>query len=338
MTIKDLARESGYSVGTISRVLNDQPNVSEKARSTILALVKARGFQLNANAKTLKQQRSNCIAAVVKGTSNEMFASLVERLQALFSETAHPLIVDFIDENEDEVQRGVQLCLERKPMGLMFLGANNRNFQNNFERINVPAVVVTNDASSLPFENLSSVTTDDCKGAACAVEYLIRSGHRNIAVLGGDRTISDTSERRYLGCVAAFERNQLRFDEARYYHTGRFCYEYGYAGMQEILRQTPEVTAVFAMADVIAIGAIRALVDAGLRVPEDISVIGYDGLKIGGYYTPKLSTISQSVELLASRSFSVLMDCVEHNGKARHITVPFTLSNRESVRKLKESK
>lgn len=338
MTIKDLARESGYSLGTVSRVLNNQPNVSEKARAAILAVAHARGFELNESAQSLKQQRSNTVLVVVKGTANEMFATMVEQLQAMFAKTTHPLIVDFIDEDENEAQRAVKLCRERKPAGVLFLGATNQNLRSCFSKIQVPSVVVTNDASMLPFENLSSVTNDDCKGAACAVEYLIRSGHRNIAVLGGDRTISDTSERRYLGCVAAFERNQLRFDEARYYHTGRFCYEYGYAGMQEILRQTPEVTAVFAMADVIAIGAIRALVDAGLRVPEDISVIGYDGLKIGGYYTPKLSTISQSVELLASRSFSVLMDCVEHNGKARHITVPFTLSNRESVRKLKESK
>ena len=127
MTIKDLSRETGYSVGTISRVLNDQPNVSEKARKAILAIVEERGFQLNANAKNLKQQRSNCIAAVVKGTSNEMFATLVERLQALFASAAHPLIVDFIDEDDNEVKRAVQLCLERKPMGLMFLGANNCN-------------------------------------------------------------------------------------------------------------------------------------------------------------------------------------------------------------------
>ena len=88
------------------------------------------------------------------------------------------------------------------------------------------------------------------------------------------------------------------------------------------------------MADVIAIGAIRALVDAGKRVPDDISIIGYDGLKIGSFYTPKLSTVCQSVELLARRSFMVLMDCTEHGGPARHLTVPFTLSNRESVRKL----
>lgn len=334
MTIRDLARLSGYSLGTVSRVLNNQPNVSEKARTAILALAKESGFQLNESAQLLKQQRSNTVLIIVKGTANEMFASMVEQLQSLFSRTTHPLIVDFIDEDENEVLRAVKLCRERKPTGVMFLGGSNRNFIEDFSKIQIPAVLVTNDASSLPFENLSSVSTDDCSGAACAVDYLIRSGHREIAVLGGDRALSDTSALRYDGCVKAFTANGMTFDEQRYYHTGRYSYEFGYSGMQAVLRETPQVTAVFAMADVIAIGAMRALADAGLRVPEDISVVGYDGLKIGSFYIPKLSTVSQSVELLARRSFSVLMECAERGGKSRRITVPFTLLNRESVRKL----
>lgn len=334
MTIKDLARLSGYSLGTVSRVLNNRPNVSEKARATILAIAEESGFELNESAQLLKQQRSNAILIIVKGTANEMFASMVEQLQSLFSRTTHPLIVDFIDEDENEVLRAVKLCRERKPMGVMFLGGTNRYFRNDFEKIHVPAVVVTNDASVLPFENLSSVTTDDRRGAACAVDYLIRCGHRQIAVLGGDRSLSDTSLQRYEGCVDAFRNNGMEFNEKTFYHTGRYSYEDGYSGMQAVLRQTPQVTAIFAMADVIAIGAMRAMADQGLRVPEDISVIGYDGLKIGSFYTPKLSTVSQSVEFLARRSFSVLMDHIEHGGEARHLTVPFTLSNRESVRKL----
>ena len=252
----------------------------------------------------------------------------------MFASAAHPLIVDFIDEDDNEVKRAVQLCLERKPMGLMFLGANNCNFLADFDKIQIPTVVVTNDASHLPFENLSSVTTDDCKGAACAVEYLLKAGHRSIAVIGGDRSISDTSALRCRGCMEAFERCGVPFDEARMYHTGRYNYESGYTGMQEILKNTPEVTAVFAMADVIAIGAIRAACDAGKRVPEDISVIGYDGLKVGDYYCPKLSTIAQSLDRIALRSFEIIMACVENGAQARHITVPFTLSCKQSVRNL----
>lgn len=333
MTIKDLARESGYSLGTVSRVLNNQPNVSEKARKTILAIAEERGFELNVSAQSLKQQRSTAVLVVVKGRANELFAAIVERLQTLFFNTTHPLIVDFIDENDNEVRRAVQRCRERKPMGVMFLGGNNQNFLQDFGRIEVPSVIVTNDASTLPFDNLSSVCTDDRKGAACAMEFLIKSGHRHIAILGGDRNVSDTSRLRYQGCQDAFLRAGMAPDSETFYHSGRYSYESGYEGMKQLLRQAPQTTAVFAMADVIAIGAMRALADADLSIPGQMSVVGYDGLRIGNYYAPKLTTISQQVDPLAQRSFDLLLECMEQGGKARHLTVPFALADRESVRR-----
>lgn len=336
MTIKDLVRLSGYSLGTVSRVLNNQPNVSEKARNTILSIAAEHGFELNASAQSLKQQKSNSVLVVVKGRNNEMFATMVEQLQMLFAPTAHPLIVDFIDEDDNEVLRAAQLCRERKPMGLLLLGGSNQYFRSDFGPIPIPTVVVTHNATALGIPNLSSVSTDDRRGADCAAEYLIRSGHRHIAMLGGSIDISDTSARRYEGFLDAFRRNGLVFDEQRFYYAGRFSYENGYEGMQAVLRRAPEVTAVFAMADVIAIGAMRALADAGRRVPEDVSVIGYDGLKIGNFYTPKLTTISQQVPLLTRSSFELLMQCMEQGKPARHITVPFALSVRESVRKISE--
>ena len=155
-------------------------------------------------------------------------------------------------------------------------------------------------------------------------------------MLGGSTETSDTSARRYEGFLDAFRRYGLEFDAQRFYYAGRFSYENGYTGMQAILRRAPEVTAVFAMADVIAIGAMRALADAGRRVPDDVSIIGYDGLKIGSFYTPKLTTISQQVEPLARRGFDILMQCMEQGAPARHVTVPFTLSVRESVRNISE--
>ena len=149
------------------------------------------------------------------------------------------------------------------------------------------------------------------------------------------REISDTSAKRYEGCVEAFRKNGLTFDDETMYYTGRYSYEFGYNGMKQALRERKKLTAVFAMADVIAIGAIRALFDEGLRVPEDISVVGYDGLRIGDFYVPKLTTISQSVELLAKCSFELLISCMQ-GAPAQHLTVPFRLLRRQSVRQITE--
>ena len=111
MTIKDIARESGYAVGTVSRVLNNHPDVSEKARQRILAVVEKTGFILNTNAQNLKQTVSSSILVLVKGTHNELFAALVEQLQGLVKHSPYTLIVDFFDEDTDEVLRAVKLII-----------------------------------------------------------------------------------------------------------------------------------------------------------------------------------------------------------------------------------
>jgi len=334
LTIKDLSAQTGYSVGTISRVLNNQPNVSQKAKDTILRAASDCGFQLNANAKQLKQQHGDAILVVVKGTHNELFGSLVEIIQSRIAETTYPLVVDYLDEAENEVRRAVQLCLEKKPRGVLFLGGNRENFLADFEKIRVPCVLVTNDASGFPFPNLSSVSSDDTLAGRMAIEHLISLGHRKIAVISGDRTQSDIGRLRFEGCQAAFREHNIEFDPQRDSETIRYSFSEGYKAAQELMKRDREFTGLFAMSDVMAIGAIRGLRDAGYRVPEDVSVVGLDGLAIDEYTVPRLTSISQSVEDLANRSFRLLLEHVEDHRASRYEVLPVTLAVRESVRKI----
>ncbi len=334
MTIKDLSAQTGYSVGTVSRVLNHQPNVSEKARNAILAAVKESGFQLNSNAKQLKQQHSNAILVIVKGTSNELFSNLVEAMQARIREDSYPLTVDYLDEEGNEVLRASQLCLEKKPLGVLFLGGNRQNFLDNFDKIGVPCVLVTNNGTGLPFPNLSSVSSDDRLSAANAINYLLSLGHRRIAVIGGDPDVSEISKLRFLGCMDAFQANGIPFNPDADYARVRFSFAGGYHGAQELLAREQDFTALFAMSDVMAIGAIRALADAGKSVPKDVSVIGFDGLAIGDYMLPKLSTIRQSVEELAQRSMEMLRENIDNPSSPRHETIPTTVEGKNSTRKI----
>ena len=334
MTIKDLAKESGYSVATVSRVLSNHPNVSEKARRAILAAVEKSGFQINVNAQQLKQQHATSILVVVKGTSNEMFSELVEDIQSLVAKTRYPLLVDYIDEDSNEVLRAVRLQREMKPLGILFLGGNSQNFLGDFDKIEVPCVLVSNDASDLPFRNLSSVSTDDCQAARCAMDALIARGHRRIAIIGGDRTVSDTGRLRFEGCMLSLKNHGIPFDPDRDYQGVRFSYHDGYAATNKLLSEGREFTALFAAADVMAVGAIRALHDHGLRVPEDVSVVGFDGLALGSFLVPQLTTVAQSVREMAKRSVEILLGCIENGAQAHHETVPFTIWQRESTRRL----
>ena len=332
MTITDLAKKTGYGVATVSRVLNNHPNVSEKARRSILQAVEESGFQINENAKQLKQQRATSILVVVKGTSNEMFGSLVEAIQSRVAETDYPLFVDYIDEDANEVMRAVNLSREKKPLGILFLGGNSGNFISDFDKIEIPCVLVSNSAENLPFKNLSSVATDDRLAAKNAMDYLISLGHKKIAVIGGDREISDTARLRYEGCVDSCKEHSIDFDGEKDYQGVRFSYQDGYNATRHLIEQKKEFTALFAEADVMAIGAIRALKDSGLSVPEDVSVIGFDGLKLGSFLVPKLSTVEQSVKLMAERSVDILLGCIEKHSAPRHETVPFIVRQRESTK------
>ena len=334
MTIKDLSVLTGYSVGTISRVLNNQPNVSDKARNAILEAAKSTGFQLNTNAKQLKQSHSNSILVVVKGISNQLFSSLVEAIQARMAKTGHPLIVDYVDEEHNEVRRALQLCVEKKPLGVLFLGGNRQNFLADFDKVDVPCVLVTDDAHGMPFQNLSSVSADDYLAAKAAIDHLISLGHRDIAIIGGDRTNSDTTMLRYQGCIKALRAHGIAFDDHMDYESVRFSYQGGYRAASNLLTRGRKFTALFAMSDVMAIGSIRALRDHGLRVPEDVSVMGFDGLDIGSYMVPQLATICQPVELLAEHSIDMLLENIRNPQPPRYETVPVKVAFRESAQQL----
>lgn len=334
MTIKDLSARTGYSVGTVSRVLNNQPNVSEKARRTILEAAQATGFQLNTNAKQLKQAHSNTILVIVKGRFNLMFARLVEALQARMVQSDHPLVVDYLEEDGNEVHRAIRLCAEKKPQGVLFLGGNRQTFLDNFAKIDVPCVLVTSDATGMPFKNLSSVSSDDFLAAKMAVESLINLGHRRIALIGGDRAISDTTRLRCDGAAEAFRTHGLDFDAELDYESGHYTYNDGYRAALKLLDRGRKFTAIFAMADVMAIGAIRALRDRGLRVPEDVSVMGFDGLEIGDFTTPRLATVQQSVIELADCSIRMLLENIAKQQPPRYEMIDVSVKIRESTRRI----
>lgn len=330
MTIKDIARESGYAVGTVSRVLNHHPNVSAKAREQVMEVVEKYHFRLNSNAKHLKQSASNGLAIIVKGSQNMLFAAVLEQMQGLIQEKGYPCHVRYINEEENELESAAQLCRERRPLGIFFLGSNKEYFRGRFSEIEVPCVLVTNSASELGSDILSSVSTDDEKAAEAAVNYLIGLGHRRIGILGGNRD-SQAANTRCCGCRRAFEQHHMEFSYERQYEEALFSMEEGYRAMLRLLDKLPGMTAVFAMSDVMAVGALRAIRDRGLAVPDDISVMGFDGIELGKYLTPKLSTVRQAREKIAVRSVEILLANINGESGAVHELVPFEIIQGEST-------
>ena len=333
MTIVDIAKESGYSVTTVSRVLNNRQDVSPAAKEKIMEIVNAHGFVPNGNARHLKQTSSKTILVLVKGTSNMLFANIIEEIQQLISETDYSVKISYLDELENEVKQAVRMCRERKPIGVLFLGGNQTSFEEDFVQVNVPCVLVTNSATESDYTNLSSVATNDMKAAECAVDFLFENGHEGIAEIGGDLEISQTSFQRHKGLLNSFQKHGREFTDD-YYERARFSFDSAYRAMECLLERKLPITAVFTQSDVMAIGAIRAVRDRGLNVPEDISIIGFDGTPLAEYYNPKIVTIRQEYKEMANRSVEILFNMIDLNRQGTHEYIDFTLTEGESVKKI----
>lgn len=334
MTIKDIARESGYAVGTVSRVLNNHPGVSEEARKRVMEVVEKYHFRLNTNAKHLKQQANSGIAIIVKGKNNMLFAGLVESLQNKIKARGFASVLYFIAEDDHEVEQAMQICRERQPMGILFLGSNKENFQQCFASVKIPCVRVTNSAAELEFDNLSSVCIDDVSAGNVAIKHLLKLEHREIGIIAGDMGFSNPARDRYKGCMQALETYGVSFDSDKQLEETNFTFDGGYRAMKRLMVKNPDITAVFAMSDVTAIGAIRAVKDFGKNVPEDISVVGFDGIEMGQYLVPNLTTIQQPSDEIASRCVDILLKCITEDHPCVREIIPFSLVEGESTQKL----
>lgn len=329
MTIKDIARISGCSVSTISRVINDRPDVHPETKERIRRIMREVGFTPNTNARQLKIQQSRSLVFVVKGTRNLFFSDFLVQLQRAATLYGYNGIVSYLDENANEIDAAEKILREIKPKGMIFLGGSVANFQRGFHSITVPSVLATLVSEELVFPNLSMVGVDDRAAARDAVDYLIRQGHRRIAVLGGPES-SYPSRMRRLGAQDAMEAAGLAFDD-RLYRLSNYDFESAYHGMNSLLARRAEFTALFAMSDVIAFGAIRALVSAGFQVPKDVSVIGFDGITMSRYCVPVMTTIVQPSEQIALQSVELLVRQIEHGAPAQTVTLQPDLQQGESV-------
>lgn len=333
--IRDIARLSGCGVGTVSRVLNGHANVSERTRQRVLAVVAEQGYQPNSNARYLKNQTKTPIAVFVKGARNQLFADLLERIEARLSAYSEDTQTVYLGEDEDEVKRAIAFEHNRRPKGIIFLGGDPAFFTESFKNIQTPAVLLTNTAEELGFDNLSSFFTDDALAARSVIDELVDSGHRRIGIIGGNRTVGQISATRVQAAADELQTRGIDFDFDRDFEPSHYTMEEGYDALKRLHEHVPDITAVFALSDVMALGAMRAAVDMGYSVPNDLSIIGFDGIDLADFSTPRLTTVQQDTQRLADLGVDTLLTAIA--GKLDtpiHEAVPFNLLRRESVRKL----
>lgn len=337
MTIKDIAKSCGVSVSTVSRVLNQRPDVSDEVRNRVMAAVEENGYIPNNSARDLVRSRSDAIGVVVRGSGNLFFSRLLKTVSSEIEDRGYTMVLHYIDSDADEVKAGAILEREKKLRGIIFLGGRFDYTPAELSLVGVPYVccTYTNRFGSLREDDYCSVSIDDYMTACRAVETLISLGHRRIAALVPGRADRSISELRYNGYLAALKKHGLEHDPALVRETGGcFGMEETYQGMLALLDSGTEFTAVFTLSDTAAMAAMKAISDRGLRVPEDISVIGIDGVSVSEYVTPTLTTMVQPAEEMGRESVRLLTDMLEGRGKTRHLLLETRLRTGGSVRKI----
>ena len=336
-TIKDIAKASGYSIGTVSRVLNNRTDVSEQARQAVEEAIRKYNYQPNTNARMLKQTISSEVSVILRGNRSTFLAYILEEIQIRMREHGESINVQFIGETDDEVATAIQIGQNIKPKGIIFVGGNSYNFRKGFSQIPVPCVLVTVDGEKLGFDNLSSFTVDDEEAAGFAVSKLLEQGHRRIGILGGGYSKDDEEHKtdyntlRIRGVVNELKKHGIAFDFEKDYELCTLSPESGYAAAEKLLKRSPDLTAVFAITDAVAMGAMRAFKDMGLRVPEDISVIGFNGINYVKFSNPRLATIRQDITTLVRKSVDDLLLRISYASPAVHEKIPYEFIDGESI-------
>lgn len=340
MTIKDIAKACGVSVSTVSRVLNERPDVSEEVRRRVLDMVATKGYIPNNSARDLVRSRSDAVGVVVRGTGNLFFAEMLKTIASEIERRGYTMVLHFIGSDADEVKTGAILEREKKLRGLLFLGGRFDYTPAELTMIGVPYVCCsyTNCFGTLDESAYSSVSVDDYQTAYDAVEELIRLGHRRIAALVPSVSDRSISQLRYNGYRAALKDHGVGYDPALLMETGG-CFDMAesYKGMAELIERGTDFTAVFALSDTTAMAAIKALEDHGRHVPEDCSVIAIDGLDVSRYLTPTLTTMIQPAEEMGRESVRILLDMLEKGSPARHLRLKAAMRPGASTKELRFS-
>lgn len=340
ITIKDVAKICGVGVSTVSRAINNQPGINEETKQKIMDVIKESNYVPNNSARNLKRAASRTIAVLIKGINNPFFSPMITTFEKEIQKRKYTFILQRVDQNQDEIDVAIELEKEKRLKGIVFLGGYFSHSKEKLDKLTVPFVLSTVSINSMEEESsYSSVAVDDLKESYKIVDYLCKLGHNKIAIISATKDDESIGKLRFEGYCKALIENDIEFNEKLVYYLQEgneiYSMESGYIAAKQLLDDECDCTAIYAITDSIAIGACRALLEAGKHIPDDYSVAGYDGLELSRYYSPTITTIRQPVEKIAMETINLLFDLINKKGQPEHIVFSGELVEGESTKNLK---
>jgi LacI family transcriptional regulator len=330
LTMRRLAEELGVSITTVSKVLNNQPDIGEATRKRVLAKVAELGYRRNAVARSLTLRRTHTLGVIVPDLMHSFFVEIVTAVEALISSRGYGLLVANLAEDPAKERVHLEMLLERQVDGVILASSTGTSNSDLLRRIGTLGKgLVFIDRDDHPKIKCHRVLTDDLEVGRLATEHLIKLGHKAIAHISAQPLVH--AMRREEGYREAMGKAGLKI-QPHWIVPGGFLQDQGYEAMQRLLKTAPEVTAVFAVNDPAAIGALKAAWEAGVRVPEDITIVGAGDIAHGDMLRVPLTTVSWSRLDLGKTAAKLILDQLEGHpaGPFERVIIPPRLIVRSS--------
>lgn len=331
--IKDVAERAGVSVTSVSRVLNSEKYISQKILDKVNQAIKELNYTPSQIARSLKKQKTDTIGVIVPDLTNYFCSTILSIIEESASEYGYNLIVCNIAENLDKELKYLHALQEMRVDGIIIM--HQKFDERILSFIECAAMPILFSCVRSPLQGRFSVLINDYQAALDATEYLIGLGHRRIAFLGGDLEDITAGYSRYQGYLDALSKSAIPLNPD-FIRFGNYKQESGRLMMQELLEQQERPTVVFAVSDDMAVGAMNCILDYGLRIPEDISVMGFDDSLFAEAVRPMLTSMQQPVRELGRTSLEYLHNLIQNGSQngCKEVYLPHRIMERASCRRI----
>jgi LacI family transcriptional regulator len=309
VTIRDVAAAAGVSYQTVSRVINDRPDVAEETRRRVWQVIEELGYQPSAIARGLASKRTYTLGLITADFSDYFFTQVIVGAEVEARKHGYFFMLCSTERNPDDEPEYLRLLTERQVDGILFARPSTEQDSRHIISLLCQGVPLVTTAYHVPGEKLTVVDVDNADGGLQATQSLIDGGRRRIGMITGPLDWKSAKDRTQ-GYRLALERAGISFDASLIEH-GDWSYESGYEAMRRLLEKAPRVTALFSQNDRMAIGAMQALRETGHRIPDDVAIVGYDDIPAAAYSHPPLTTIRQPMQQVGEIATRKLIELID---------------------------
>lgn len=329
-TIRDVASKAEVSIATVSRVVNGNRPVHPDIRERVLKAVEDLDYRPNLLARGLRQRNTSMIGLIIPDNSNPFYAELARAIEDAGFAAGYSVILCNTDLSEEKLQAYIDVLLSHKVDGVIFIDIANMVIKS-LDRILAEGIPIVLTNADVPVSTMDQILVDNYQGGYLAGQYLLRLNHRRIGCITYPETvIGETS--RIGGFRQALADSGIALTPDHFaFGNGR--YDSGYQAMQELIQRRPDLTAIFVFNDLMALGAMNALHARGMRVPDDLSIVGFDNIFYASAFEPALTTIAQPITTIGQECIARLIDRIQLPEKPPiHISLPVELIERSSCK------